>query len=161
MPPPLCSLADQITATPGHPSLQPELHRDLNCIGTRPEMYQPAAATYIHPASSGFPSHTLCFSCYSRCPFWRCDAACLCFWCMYVIPALASNGMPQQYSSNMVGYRWGVVETAELVGSSSVLDSQAWQDIMPHRQPGGLSRPPSILETGGTCKAFATAIACT
>ena len=77
---------------------------------------------------------------------------------MYVIPALASNDMPQQHSSNMVGYRWGVVETAELVGSSSVLDSQAWQDIMPHRQPGGLTRPPSILETGGTCKAIAIAL---
>ncbi|DBA83344.1 TPA: hypothetical protein ACH3X2_006497 [Trebouxia sp. C0005] len=46
--------------------------------------------------------------------------------------------------------RWGVMETAGLVGSSSAVDSQAWQEVMQHRMPTSTTRPPSILETGAT-----------
>lgn len=44
------------------------------------------------------------------------------------------------------------METPGLVGTGSVLDSEAWQEVMQHRLPAPRSRPPSILETGATCK---------
>ncbi|DBA87927.1 TPA: hypothetical protein ACH3X1_004915 [Trebouxia sp. C0004] len=46
--------------------------------------------------------------------------------------------------------RWGVMETAGLVGSSSAVDSQAWQEVMQHGMPTSTTRPPSILDTGAT-----------
>ena len=39
-----------------------------------------------------------------------------------------------------------------LLGSGSVLDSEAWQEMVQHRPPTGLSRAPSLLETGATCE---------
>lgn len=47
------------------------------------------------------------------------------------------------------------METAGLVGSSSAVDSQAWQEVMQHRMPTSTTRPPSILETGATCQSSA------
>ncbi|KAL0052266.1 hypothetical protein WJX82_010974 [Trebouxia sp. C0006] len=46
--------------------------------------------------------------------------------------------------------RWGVMETAGLLGTSSAVDSQAWQEVMQHRMTPSTTRPPSILETGAT-----------
>ncbi len=51
--------------------------------------------------------------------------------------------------------RWGVMETAGLLGTSSAVDSQAWQEVMQHRMTPSTTRPPSILETGATCQSFA------
>jgi len=48
--------------------------------------------------------------------------------------------------------RWGVMETAGLLGTSSAVDSQAWQEVMQHRMTPSTTRPPSILETGATCQ---------
>ena len=47
------------------------------------------------------------------------------------------------------------METAGLVGTSSAVDSQAWQEVMQHRMPTSTIRPPSILETGATCQSSA------
>ena len=47
------------------------------------------------------------------------------------------------------------METAGLLGSSSGVDSQAWQEVMQHRMPTSTTRPPSILETGATCQSSA------
>ena len=47
------------------------------------------------------------------------------------------------------------METAGLVGTSSAVDSQAWQEVMQHRIPTSTTRPPSILETGATCQSSA------
>ena len=47
------------------------------------------------------------------------------------------------------------METAGLLGTSSAVDSQAWQEVMQQRMPPSTSRPPSILETGATCQSSA------
>ena len=46
------------------------------------------------------------------------------------------------------------MEAAGGVGGSSVVDSEAWPEALPSgRQPQPLTiRPPSILESGATCK---------
>ena len=44
------------------------------------------------------------------------------------------------------------METAGLLGTSSAVDSQAWQEVMQHRMPTSTTRAPSILETGATCQ---------
>ncbi|KAL3158344.1 hypothetical protein ABBQ38_010583 [Trebouxia sp. C0009 RCD-2024] len=53
--------------------------------------------------------------------------------------------------------RWGVMETAGAVGSSSVMDSGVWQEALQQRHPPPLTiRPPSIMESGATCMALDT-----
>ena len=48
--------------------------------------------------------------------------------------------------------RWGMMETPGVVGTSSVMDSGVWQEALQRHPPPLTIRPPSIMESGATCR---------
>ena len=54
--------------------------------------------------------------------------------------------------------RWGMMETPGAMGSSSVMDSGVWQEALQRHPPPLTIRPPSIMESGATCRVPASVL---
>ena len=136
-PPPLCTPTDPTTASQGQPPLQSWHHRK-DCIVAFPVIRITShGASCLHARLTG----PVCIVAVYTCLLCSTSSA----------EALACALHLHEHDRGW-GVRWGVMETPGLVGTGSVLDSEAWQEVMQHRLPAPRSRPPSILETGATCK---------